>query len=176
MCGSRVSGPDGAHLTCCVIADGDDEIHLGGAGARKLIPAFAAQPVCGDASLLQNLESQGVGLLILPGATASGIGLESVLAHVIEQGLGQDAARRVVGAKEQNVQRGCGGHGLAARRGCCGLRAAAGGRLCDGCRGGSAAGGLSFVNVESFHGRFLVGSGKRWRRRSNSPRQRNSFR
>lgn len=106
---------------------------LGGFQGSQTHPSFCCAVPLWRCQPFAKPGSQGVGLLILPGA-ASGIGLEAVLAHVIEQGLGQDAARRVVGAKEQNVQRGCGGHGLAARRGCCGLRAAAGGWLCDGCQ------------------------------------------
>jgi hypothetical protein len=43
--------------------------------------------------------------LILAGAASSGVGFELALAQVVEQGLGQDAARRIVGAQKQDMER-----------------------------------------------------------------------
>src|SRR4029077_11436423 len=45
--GRGMSGPDRASLLGSVVANREDELHLGGAGTREFIPAFAVQAGCG---------------------------------------------------------------------------------------------------------------------------------
>ena len=58
----------------------------------------------------QRLQCQGVGLLVLTRTAACGIRAKTrhlfLSGQVVQQGLGQDAAGRVVGAKKQNVEHG----------------------------------------------------------------------
>lgn len=54
--------------------------------------------VCGNAGRRQGFQSHGVGLLLVTRAATSGKSLESTLANSVQQGFGQNASGRVVGA------------------------------------------------------------------------------
>ena len=87
-----------------------------GVEGSEFVPALALQALGGDAGVLQHLQAQGVGLLVLAWAAAGRKGLEAAFADVVEDGFGQDAAGRVVRAQEKDVQRVGGvGHGVAVR-------------------------------------------------------------
>jgi carbamoyl-phosphate synthase small subunit len=58
----------------------------------------AGQAFGGDTCFAQGLQPQRIGLLVVTRAATGGKRLEAPLAHVVEQGLGQDAAGRIVGA------------------------------------------------------------------------------
>src|ERR1700687_426680 len=58
--GHGMSRPDRANLLGSVVANREDELHLGSAGAREFIPALAAQAGCGNASQLKLLQRFGM--------------------------------------------------------------------------------------------------------------------
>src|SRR3990167_4888313 len=87
-----MAGPEGADLTRCVVAHGDDQVHVRRAGG-------------GDACVARPGPPQRVWLLVVARAAARRVSLEAALAHGVEQSLCQDAAGGVVRAQKQHVQR-----------------------------------------------------------------------
>src|SRR4029077_10937893 len=87
--GHRAAGPDRTGFAGRLVANGKDEVHLRRARFGKLVPAFAAQPARLEMSLFEEVERRRVhGTL---GKAAGAVGLEPLLAPVLEKRLGHDA-------------------------------------------------------------------------------------
>ena len=115
-----MAGPDRTDFAGGVVADGDDQVHLRRVRTGELVPALAVQAVGADADRLQRLQTQRVGLLVGARTAAGGVGLEAATTDVVQCRLGQDAARRIVRAEEEDVQEvGCAcrsmGNGVSSR-------------------------------------------------------------
>src|SRR5258706_1002653 len=96
------AGPGRAGFAGRLAADREYEIHPRRAGPRELIPAFAAQPLRRQAVFFDQLEREGIHL---PGGTAAGaVGAEPAVPEAVQQGLGKDAARRITGADEKDIE------------------------------------------------------------------------
>src|SRR5271157_4019567 len=99
--GHGLSRPERTGFLGGIVANREDELHLGSARLPEFVPAFAAQARCGNASPRKLLQSFGTDH---PRRTTSGtVGAESRLSFVVEDRLGHDGTRRVSCAQEQNV-------------------------------------------------------------------------
>ena len=96
-----MSRPGRADFLGSVVANREDELHLGSAGTREFIPALAAQADCGNARQFKLL--QRFGMHRPRGMTFCAVGGEDRLSFVLEDRFGQDGTRRVTRAQEQNV-------------------------------------------------------------------------
>src|SRR5260370_6241123 len=97
--GHGVSRPDRAGFLGGVVANGEDEVQLGSAGARKFVPAFTAQAGRGDASFLKLLQRFGTNR---PRAMTSGaVGGEDWLSFVVDDRFPPDGARRICPTQRQ---------------------------------------------------------------------------
>src|SRR6202521_6400469 len=100
--GHGMSGPDRANLLGSVVANREDELHLGGAGARELTPALARQAGCGNACQLKLL--QRFGMHRPRGMTSGAVGGEDRLSFMVEDGFGHDGTCRVSRTQKQSVE------------------------------------------------------------------------
>src|SRR5258706_10658503 len=101
MCGHGLTRPDGTDFAGRAVADGDDEIQWRGVWLRELVPRLGAELIDFVVQPLEQIESVGIdrAAWMRPG----GIGFEAARAHLVEDGFGDDRARRIAGAEEQDV-------------------------------------------------------------------------
>jgi hypothetical protein len=99
--GHRIARPHRADLTRRLVAHGEDEIHHRRAGAGEFIPAFAAQPAGPKMQLFERSKGQLMSDTFAD--TAGAVAFEPALASMIDQHLGEDAARRIAGAEQQHI-------------------------------------------------------------------------
>ena len=97
----RLARPVRAHLSSRVVADGENEIQECCAGRGELVPALAAQAFSREIHALEQFESDRMHRSL--GMTASTEAAESPAPQVVNQGLGDDAARGITGAEKQHV-------------------------------------------------------------------------
>lgn len=103
--GDRIARPEGAN-TRRLIADGEDEIHDRCVGPREFVPTLGAQTVGRQMQPFEAFERQRVNPAT--GKAACAIALEAAeaaLSPMIDQRLGEDVVRRIVGTQEQDVIR-----------------------------------------------------------------------
>ena len=98
----RLARPDRAGFAGGVVADREDEVHLGRAGRGELVPVLRAGEGRVVVEALQQLERIGMDLAL--GMRAGRERLEPAGADAVEDRLGDDRARRIAGAQEQDVE------------------------------------------------------------------------
>ena len=101
MRGHGLAGPVGAGFLGRVVADGEDEVHLGRGGCGELVPGFAAQAGGGyvrKVKLVQRLGPDRAG-----GMAAGTVGSKNAPALAIQDGLSQNGPRGVPGAEKEDV-------------------------------------------------------------------------
>src|SRR5271169_4529223 len=100
-----LSRPQRARFLGGVVANREDEVHLGRAGAPEFIPTLAAQALGRDSSPRKLLQSLGTNRTRR--MTSRAVGREYRLSFVVENRFGQDGPRRVSRAQEKNVVVSC---------------------------------------------------------------------
>ncbi|MCY1531344.1 hypothetical protein D9M68_665670 [compost metagenome] len=103
MRGRRAARPDGACFTCGFVAKRDDQVHRRRGCRGELAPAFAAQPLCGNTSLLKDLQGTWVRLAIRCRSAAGGVGVEPLASQLVEECLSHEASGGVAVADEQHI-------------------------------------------------------------------------
>ncbi len=103
MRGHRLARPHRAGFTRGVVADGEHEIERRRAGLCELAPRLGAEVrrVVTEAVKQRDSVRVDVALRLAPG----GIGAEPVRAELVENGFGDDRARRIASAKKKRVER-----------------------------------------------------------------------
>ena len=98
----RLPRPKGAGFVRRIVANGENEIHLGGIGTRELVPRFRPEAADVVVELLEHFDS----IRIDPPArlTTGRISLEAILAEFVHHALCNDRSRRVMRAEEQDVE------------------------------------------------------------------------
>ncbi len=100
----RGAGPVGAGLRCRTVTDGDDDVHCGRLRACEFIPAFASDALCVYVRGSQYLKSERIDLSLGCAAGAEALDRPAEFARqMVEHGFAQNAAGRIVGAKNKNV-------------------------------------------------------------------------
>jgi hypothetical protein len=104
VCGHRLAGPVRADLTGGVVADGEDEVQLrraGCAGRTRPRTCCAGRPSEASSRFQQVRVRAGLTVPVgwLPALNARNL----AAAEAIEDGLGEDAARRIARAQEEHV-------------------------------------------------------------------------
>ena len=98
----------------------------GAPGCGELVPALAAQPFDREPVLLQQLDRERIDAAVR--MRTGGIGLEARRAHGVHHDLGENRARRVSGAQEEDIQGLVGRHGSVRFQLMCLVHAGAAGR------------------------------------------------
>src|SRR3972149_5835509 len=101
MSGGWFPGPNRTDFPRRVVADRDDEIHLGGPGCREFVPALA--PQTGRRHLQGFEQIQGEGMDLPFRMAAGAVPPEPPLPDVVQDRLGKNAPRRVAGAQEKDA-------------------------------------------------------------------------
>src|SRR5687768_9395 len=101
--GDRMPRPDRAAFAGGVVADGDDEVDRRGIPSCKLVPALRAQTLHREAVAAQHIERHRMRRAF--GLAARRESAKAAFAQMVEQGLGEERARRVPGTQEQDVAR-----------------------------------------------------------------------
>src|SRR6516164_3965342 len=97
----RIARPDRTDLTSRLIADSEDKIHDRHTGAGEFHPTLAAQARYRQVEPIKQINGQLTHCALRE--TASAVSVELPFTYMIEQGFGEDAARRVPCAQEQDV-------------------------------------------------------------------------
>src|SRR5476651_968849 len=98
-----MTGPHGADFARSVVTDREDEIHHGRAVNRKLVPAFGTVAFRRKAGQRQSRKGKGIDATFRK--TTGRIGVKASLTFKVQQALGEDRARRISRAKEQDIVR-----------------------------------------------------------------------
>ena len=98
----RLARPDRAGFVRRVVADREDEIHLGRARSREFVPALRAGEGGIVVEALQKLECIGMHLAF--GMRAGRKRLEPAGADPVEDRFGDNGSRRISGAQKQDVE------------------------------------------------------------------------
>src|SRR5271168_5028272 len=96
---NRITGPNRADLARRLITDSEDKIHDRCAGSGELVPTFAAQSSGPQMQPFEQIKSERVHIPLWKAAGA--VSVEAPIAPMLDQAFGQDAARRVARAEEQ---------------------------------------------------------------------------
>ena len=94
----RVPWPAGTRLASGLVAYRDHEVHVRSIGNCVLIPAFAAQALDGEAEPFDLFDRKGMHRAAWMASCA--VGAKPASAGGVEDGLGNNAARGVAGAKK----------------------------------------------------------------------------
>lgn len=91
MGGHRMAGPDRADFVRCVVADGEDEIHVRRVGFCELIPGFATSVTGWNPDAFELFDGARIHLA---GRMAAGAEcVEAALSALVERCFGHDGAR-----------------------------------------------------------------------------------
>jgi hypothetical protein len=96
----RLSRPDRAGFIGRVVADGENEIHLGGAGNREFLPVLRTSEGRVVVEGFQKLERERMDLSFR--VRSGRISLEPAGSDTIENRLGKDRPCRIAGAEKKN--------------------------------------------------------------------------
>lgn len=101
MSGHWLSGPDGTHLLCSVIADREHKIHLRTAGFGEFAPILGPRTV---RRKFRNFDlSKRNRMYNTPRMAPCTLGGEIRKPSLVHDGVGRDGTSRVAGAQKQNV-------------------------------------------------------------------------
>ena len=98
----RLARPDRAHFGSGRVADREDEIHDRSARRCEFVPALRPQLVGRVVEAFKHLERERIDRAF--GVASGREGAEAPAAHFPQDAFGDDRARAVAGAQEQNVE------------------------------------------------------------------------
>src|SRR5215468_1927795 len=102
MGGHRTARPGRAGFAGGAVADREDEVHDGRAGDREFTPGLRSQTLGGQAHLPQKIERERVYRAL--GMAAGAVTHKATLPDAVDDRLAKNAAGRVAGAQEQDVE------------------------------------------------------------------------
>src|SRR5579871_36379 len=101
MRGDGMPGPNGTDFACGIVTDREYKIHHRRVRARKLVPALGTIAIGRDAGALERLQGERIDRALWK--TSCRVGAKSSLAFEVQEAFGEDRARRISRAEEQDV-------------------------------------------------------------------------